>query len=70
MAQEDVREARLRRMLHRRGLKLLKSRRRDPKALDYGGYMVANLVSGVVVFGETPHSFCWTLDNVEKFLAD
>jgi hypothetical protein len=70
MTEADVKEARLRRMLHRRGMKLLKSRRRDPKALDYGGYMVANLVSDVIVFGGTPHPFSWSLDDVEKFLAD
>jgi hypothetical protein len=70
MTEEDVREARVRRMLHRRGLKLPKSRRRDPKALDYGGYMVANLVSGVVIEGATPRPFSWSLDDVEKFLAD
>jgi len=34
-AAEKVREARLRRMTERRGLKLVKSRRRDPLAVDY-----------------------------------
>jgi hypothetical protein len=65
---EDVREAQLRRMLHRTS-----SYRRaaaDLRALNYGGHMIANLVSDVIVFGDTPHPFSWSLDDVEKFLAD
>lgn len=39
MAMADkVRENRLRRMAERQGLRLEKSRRRDPRALDYGNY--------------------------------
>ena len=33
-----IRENRLRRMAERQGVKLQKSRRRDPHALDYGTY--------------------------------
>lgn len=33
---EKVRENRLRRMAERQGLRLVKSRRRDPRAIDYG----------------------------------
>lgn len=36
MTPEKVRENRLRRMAERQGLILRKSRRRDPRALDYG----------------------------------
>ena len=35
---EKVREIRLRRMAERQGLTLSRSRRRDPRALDYGKY--------------------------------
>jgi hypothetical protein len=35
---EKVRENRLRRMADRQGLQLVKSRRRDPRAVDYGTY--------------------------------
>lgn len=38
MTAEKIRENRLRRMAQRQGLRLEKSRRRDPRALDYGGY--------------------------------
>ena len=45
---EKVRENRLRRMAARQGLQLLKSRRRDPRALDYGTYWLVD-ASGVEV---------------------
>lgn len=35
---EKVREIRLRRMAERQGLTLSRSRRRDPRALDFGKY--------------------------------
>ena len=37
---ERVRENRLRRAAHRQGLQLVKSRRRDPRALGYGTYQL------------------------------
>jgi hypothetical protein len=38
MTKEKIRENRLRRMAKRQGLELHKSRRQDPRALDYGRY--------------------------------
>jgi hypothetical protein len=38
MAAEKVRENRLRRMATRQGLALVKTRRRDPRAYDFGTY--------------------------------
>lgn len=38
---DDVRENRLRRMAKRQGLELVKSRRRDPRAIDFGVYWLA-----------------------------
>lgn len=43
---EKVRENRLRRMAERQGLMLVKSRRRDPRALDYGLYWLASDTKG------------------------
>jgi hypothetical protein len=40
-ASEKVRENRVRRMLARQGYKLSRSRRRDPRALDYGQYVIS-----------------------------
>lgn len=67
---EKVRENRLRRAAGRQGLQLVKSRRRDPRAFDYGGYMLVDIDTNVVVVGSEgvgrPH---WSLDDVEKYLT-
>jgi hypothetical protein len=65
-----VRENRIRRIAARRGYQLLKSRRRDPKAYDFGGYMLADLQSGAAVFGSDPFAYAATLDEVETFLDE
>jgi hypothetical protein len=50
MASETkVRENRLRRMAERQGLRLEKSRRRDPRAVDYGTYRLINPQRDAVV---------------------
>lgn len=64
---EKVRENRLRRMAERQGFVLAKSRRRDPRALDYGGWMIL-LPSGRVVSGNVPHPYSLTINDVEAFL--
>jgi hypothetical protein len=57
-------------MADRQGLSLQKSRRRDPRAIAYGGWMIVNAHSGAVVAGTEgtgrPH---WSLDDVEKYLT-
>src|SRR6266480_2203539 len=67
---EKVRENRLRRMAERQGLQLVKSRRRDPRAIDYGGYMLVDIATNGVVAGVgavgRPH---WGLDDVEEYLT-
>lgn len=74
---DKTRERRVRRMAERQGLRLVKSRRRDPLAKDYGLYMVADPgledASGVWPAGQYPaHKFPWDwqeLDFVEQFLS-
>jgi hypothetical protein len=51
--QEKVRENRLRRMAARQGLQLVKSRRRDPRALDYGTYWLVDAAGVEVASGDT-----------------
>jgi hypothetical protein len=47
-----VAENRARRMAERQGLRLAKSRRRDPRSVDYGSYMLVDAAtSGVVAYG-------------------
>jgi hypothetical protein len=40
---EKIRENRLRRMAERQGLELRKSRRRDPRAKDYGRWYIVDV---------------------------
>jgi hypothetical protein len=70
MGDDKIRENRLRRMAERQGLRLVKSRRRDPRAVDYGGYMLVDLQTSGIVVGTgdlgRPH---WSLDDVEDYLT-
>lgn len=63
-----VREARLRRMARRRGLQLVKSRRRDPLAVGYGGYMIIDPDRNRIVAGELDSHRAMTLDDVDDLL--
>jgi len=63
---DKVRENRLRRMADRQGLMLRKSRRRDPRAVDYGNYwLIDPEINGLVAGGQ------WgiDLDEVEAWLT-
>jgi hypothetical protein len=68
-AAAKVREARLRRTAERQGLKLVKSRRRDPLAVDYGRYVIVDPDSNRPVAGELGSASAMTLDDVEAWLA-
>lgn len=59
---DKVRENRLRRMAERQGLTFTRSRRRDPRAVDYGRI---TLTSGDTVLIETAD-----LDELERWLDD
>ncbi len=68
---EKVRENRLRRMANRQGYRLVKSRSRDPYALDYGLYALYDVSTGfavteALVNGKT---CSWGLDEVEDWLT-
>jgi hypothetical protein len=49
MTPEKVEENRLRRIAERQGLRLTKSRRRDPLAADFGTFTVADAATGTVL---------------------
>lgn len=66
---DKVRQNRLRRMAERQGLSLTKSRRRDPNALDFGGYMLVDSATNTVVAGSVPVPFSLSLDEVEAWLT-
>ena len=65
---DKVRELRLRRTAERQGLRLVKSRRRDPHALGYGTYGLVDAASGDQVAAADTEGFGMTLDAVERVL--
>ena len=48
---DKVRENRLRRMADRQGLEIHKSRRRDPRAIDYDRWLILDARTNAVVAG-------------------
>jgi hypothetical protein len=65
-----TRETRLRRAADRQGLRLERSRRRDPRAIDYDRYWILDLATGDVVAGASPIGRpAWDLDQVETWLT-
>lgn len=66
--EDKVRENRLRRMAQRQGLRVIKSRRRDPRALDYGLYELVDEHNH-------PTGWAWrsdygaTIDELEEYLT-
>jgi hypothetical protein len=67
---EKARENRLRRMADRYGLRLLKARSRDVRAIDYGCYALADLETSGIVFGISAIGrFDASLDDIEEYLT-
>jgi len=67
---EKVRENRLRRMADRRGYKLVKSRSRDPHAVDYGRYALIDEFGGTVNPWIADRWKCsWHLGDVESWFS-
>jgi hypothetical protein len=69
MTEEKVMENRVRRVAHRRGYKVIKSRRRDPKAIDYGGFMLIDARKNTVILGGSPIAYSATIEEIESYLA-
>ena len=68
--QDKVRENRLRRMADRQALRLQKSGRRDPRAIDYGTYMLIDPITNTVVAGASATGRPeFSLDDVEAWLT-
>lgn len=66
---EKTRENLIRRMADRQGLKLVKCRRRDPRALGYGLYFIVDARTNAVVAGAHRGTHSFTLKEAERFLA-
>jgi hypothetical protein len=68
---EKTRENLARRRLDRRGLKLMKSRARDPRDLTYRGYQIVDVVNGggvVAGWGNADRGYALDLAAVEQWL--
>lgn len=61
---QKVRENRLRRVARRRGIELLKSRRRDVRASDYGSWMAVDISTNSLLVE------CDNVDELEDWLND
>lgn len=70
MEGKKVIENRLRRAADRQGLRLAKSRSRDPRAMDYGLYaLINNQIGGAINPALANRWTCsWTLEQVEQYL--
>ncbi|VTZ27242.1 conserved hypothetical protein [Methylocella tundrae] len=71
MEQDKVRENRLRRAADRQGYRLVKSRSRDPRAVDFGRYALVDAQTGGAVNPALADRWTcsWTLDEVEAHLG-
>ena len=72
MADQDdkVRENRVRRMAERQDLRLVKTRRRDPRASDFSKFMLVDPSTNAVVVGTAATGRPeWDLDDVERYLT-
>ena len=66
---DKTREITLRRAAERQGLILSKSRRRDPRAQDYGTYGIADATTKSLIAGNPATGYGLSLDGVEDFLV-
>ena len=65
---DKILENRMRRIANRQGLRLVKSRRRDPRALDYGRCMLVDIATNTVVYGAVTGHIDGFLDGCLKYL--
>lgn len=67
---DKVRENRLRRMAERQGLRLVKSRRRDPQAVDYGTYGLIDPFLNAWILADPNFGYGHSLDEIAEYLSD
>ncbi|HZL05055.1 MAG TPA: hypothetical protein VFE45_06515 [Coriobacteriia bacterium] len=68
MTAEQVRENRARRAAERRGLRLHKSRRRDPNAVGYGRFWLTDQRTNTVVAGDDRWN-ALGIDEIERHVG-
>lgn len=67
---DKVRENRLRRMAERQGLRVEKSRRRDPRATDFGTYHLVDVETNTIVAYGLQSGYGLSLDEIEAALNE
>ena len=66
---EKVREDRLRAAAQRQGYEIRRSRRRDPRAVDYGGYMIVDPRTNSIEAGGLGDGYQMSINDVERWLT-
>lgn len=66
---DKVRENRLRRMAERQRVIIHKSRTRDHRAADFGGFMLIDGDSNSAILGADPFPYSASLDDIEAWLT-
>ncbi len=67
-AVDKVRENKVRRAAARQGLKVMKSRARDSRALDFGCYALTDAATNVIVAGVAMGRLAFNLDDIEEYV--
>ena len=68
--QDHIIERRARRVAKAQGYSLVKSRARDPRSYQFGGYMIVDDHLNAVVAGGSPLAYSMTLDDVVDWLEE
>jgi hypothetical protein len=67
---EKVREDRVRRMLARQGYTLSKSKSRDPRAWDFGVYLITHILAASGTDSGVIAAYCKSLDEAEEWALE
>ncbi len=67
---KDRLESRLRAQVRQRDLVLRKARYRNPEVPGYGGFMLIDASTNVVVLGSHPYLYSATLEEVDAYLRE
>lgn len=68
MTAEKVLENRLRRVASRRGMTIYKSKRRDPNSIDFGGFMLCDAATTIIIVGGGDFPYSASLEDVRQHL--
>ncbi len=68
-SQYKSRVDRIRRAARRQGLIVMKSRARDPRSIEYAGFIIADEARHLVAGGR-PHAFSLSIEEVEQYLLE